>query len=186
MCRLALLYYFIPLLLSHHHIQLCVTLWIAAHQTSLSFTISFIFFYLSFCFCSDQITSIILSSRSLIHSSALFSLSFATFSSVCISTIELSDFDWLFFIVSSSCYNECSAFLNFPLFLSSPFWTGGQIDWRSLFHYLFFEETSLVFSTWSDSSASSFYFFFSVSMNLLETVIQCGLKELVLCGSIPV
>ena len=45
---------------------------------------------------------------------------------------------------------------------------------------------SLVLLIGSDSSAFSFYLTFSVSLNLGETVMYCGLEVVSLCGSIPV
>ena len=56
---------------------------------------------LSVC-CFNWVTSIILSSRSLVHSSILFNLLFIAFSSVFISAIKLVNFDWFLFIVSTS------------------------------------------------------------------------------------
>ena len=49
-----------------------------------------------------------------------------------------------------------------------------------------FQGISLALSIMSCSSAFSFYLPFSVSMNLGETVIYCGLEGVFLCGSIPV
>ena len=69
----------------------------------------FFFICLSVC-CSDQMISIILSFRSLICSSILFTLLFIAFSSVFILAIELSSFDWLLFKVFSSLL-QWSAFL---------------------------------------------------------------------------
>ena len=51
------------------------------------------------------------SSMTLIHSSSLFSVLFIAFRSVFISAIELSNFDWFIFIVSSPLL-QCSAFLS--------------------------------------------------------------------------
>ena len=55
-----------------------------------------------------------------------------------------------------------------------------------MFHYLFFQGFSLALSTEGSFSAFLSYITFSVSMNLGETVISCGLKGVFLCGSIPV
>ena len=60
---------------------------------SLILYVAFFFFHLSFC-CSDWVLSIILSSRSLMHSSLLFSLLFIASRLAFISVIELSNFDW--------------------------------------------------------------------------------------------
>ena len=60
-------------------------------------------FKICFSLCSsDWVISIILSSRSLMHSSAVFSWLFIAFSVVFISAIELSNIDWLLFTVSNS------------------------------------------------------------------------------------
>ena len=93
--------------------------------------------------------------------------------------IELSIFDWLIFIVSSSLL-QWSVFLSIifiPLmFLLSPFWTRGLGNWWALFHYLFFQEIPLAVLIESSSSTFSFYLTFSISMNLGEAVIYCGLE----------
>ena len=65
----------------------------------------FFLIWFSVC-CPDWVISIILSSTSLIHSSALFILVFIAFSSVCISTNEFSSFSWLLLIFSSSFLKE--------------------------------------------------------------------------------
>ena len=62
--------------------------------------LSFFKICLSVC-CSDWTVSIILSSRSFIHS-ALFSLIAIAFSLVFISALGLSNFDWFLYIISSS------------------------------------------------------------------------------------
>ena len=78
----------------------------------------FFFICLSVC-CSDWVISIILLSRSLIHSFALFSLVFIA-SRLFILAIELSSFDWFIFIVFA--YIICvSINLNSLVFLLSPF-----------------------------------------------------------------
>ena len=125
----------------------------------------------------------------LFFSSALFSLLFIAFSSVFISAIGLSNFDWLRFIVSSSLLQWSSflsiAFLNsFSIFITSFLNSGfGRLE-RSVL--LFFQEISLVLLTGSSSAVFSFYLYFSDSMYLGETVIYCGLGGLFLCRSIPV
>ena len=48
-------------------------------------------------------------------------------------------------------------------FLLLPFWTWGHVDWRGLFHYLFFQGISPVLLIGSNSSAFSFYLYFSYS-----------------------
>ena len=50
---------------------------------------------------------------------------------------------------------------------------------------MFFQGISLVLLIGS-SSAFSFYLIFSVSKNLGETVIYCGLESVFLCGNVPV
>ena len=56
-------------------------------------------------YCPDWVISIILSSKSLICSSALFILLFSAFSSVCISANEFSNFSWFLLIFSGSFLN---------------------------------------------------------------------------------
>ena len=51
--------------------------------------------------------------------------------------------------------------------------------------YLFFQVISLFLLIGSSSSVFSFYLTFSVSVNLGETVIYCGLEVVFLCGRIP-
>ena len=62
------------------------------------------FICLSVCF-SDWVIPVILSSRSFICSSALFSLLFIAFSSSFVSADEFSNINWLLFIVVS-CYSD--------------------------------------------------------------------------------
>ena len=52
--------------------------------------------------CSDWVISIILSSKSPIHSSVLFILLFSAFNSACNTENEFSNFSWLLLIFSSS------------------------------------------------------------------------------------
>ena len=63
--------------------------------------LSCFFIWLSVC-CPDWVMSIILSSRLLIRSSALFILLFRAFNSACISASEFYNFSWLLLIFSSS------------------------------------------------------------------------------------
>jgi len=64
-------------------------------------------FFIWFSICSPVwVISIILSSTSLIRSSALFILLFVAFSSACISANEFSSFSWLLLIFSSSFLRE--------------------------------------------------------------------------------
>ena len=104
--------------------------------------------------------SIILSSRSLIHSSALFILLFIAFSSAFISVNEGSNFSWFLFIVSSSFLQQSAflliAFLVPSVFSLSPFWILSLLDWRGLFQCLFFQGNSLDLLIGSGSFASSF------------------------------
>lgn len=71
--------------------------------------------------CSDWMISIILSSRSLTHSSALFILLFIAFSSAFILANEFSNFSWLLLIIFLSFLSNLSiAFLNsFNIFITS-------------------------------------------------------------------
>ena len=98
------------------------------------------FSHLSVC-CSDCVISITLSSRSLIHFSASFSLLFIAFRLVFILAVELSNFDWFLFIISSSLL-QWSAFISiiflncFIIFVTS-LWRWGLVDWRGLFHCSF-------------------------------------------------
>ena len=71
------------------------------------------FIWFSVC-CPDWVISIILSSTSLFHSSALFLLLFIAFTSVCISSNEFSGFPWLLLIFSISFLKESEL-----LFISS-------------------------------------------------------------------
>ena len=89
----------------------------------------FIFFNLSFIYCSNWMISIILFSRSLMCS-ALFSLLFIAFNSEFILEIELSNFGWFLFIASSPLVQWSVflsiIFLNFPRLVTSSF-----LNWRS-------------------------------------------------------
>ena len=71
------------------------------------------FLWFSVC-CAVWVISIILSSRSLMHSFALSNLLFIACSSVCISANEYSSFSWLLLIFSSSFLRESAL-----LFISS-------------------------------------------------------------------
>ena len=51
---------------------------------------------------------------------------------------------------------------------------------------MFFQGVFIVLLVRSGSSASSFYFCFTDSMNFGEPVIYCDLERLFICGSIPV
>ena len=55
--------------------------------------LSWFFIWFSVC-CPDWVISITFSSKSLIHSSALFILLFSAFYSVCVSANEFSNFSW--------------------------------------------------------------------------------------------
>ena len=69
-----------------------------SHRSVILFPCFFIWFSVA---CPDWVISIILTSTSLIHSSALFILFFIAFSSVCISASEFSIFSWLLLKCSS-------------------------------------------------------------------------------------
>ena len=80
-------------------------LWVNCHTLYyfVGLYIAFFFFFLiwiSVC-CSGWVISIILSSRSFIHSPVLFILLFFAFSKAFASADEFSDFSWLSFLVSS-------------------------------------------------------------------------------------
>ena len=87
---------------------LCINLPALYYPIGLIF-LSFFSIWFSVC-CPDWVISIILSSKSLIHSSALFILLFIALSSVCISANEFYSFSWLLLICSHSFLRE-SAFL---------------------------------------------------------------------------
>ena len=72
------------------------------------------FIWFSVC-CSVWVISIILSSMSLIRSSALFILVLIAFSSVCVSASEFSSFSWLFLIFYSSFLRESALLFSFSL-----------------------------------------------------------------------
>ena len=75
-------------------------------------------FFFSFCFlcCPDWVSPIILSSKSVIHSSALFILLFNSFNSPCISANEFTHFSWFLLIFSNSFLKQSAL-----LFISSIF-----------------------------------------------------------------
>ena len=98
--------------------------------------VAFIFFFTClYMWCSDWMIFVILSSRSLIHSSVSFSLLFIASGLVFILPIELSNFGWFVFIVSKSLLQQ-SAFLliiflnSFSLFITS-------LSFKKIFIYLF-------------------------------------------------
>ena len=119
--------------------------------------------------------SIILSSRSLIYSFAFFSLLFIDFGLALTSANEFLNFDCLIFIVSSSLLQWSAflliAFLNSFSILLRTFWNQALVDWKGLFHF-FFSGNFLHSFNWEWFSASSFYLYFSDSMNLEETFTQ--------------
>ena len=103
----------------------------------------FLFIWLSVCYFDwviacyfDWVISIILSSRSLILSSVFVILLFILMSSVFISANKLSNFSWLFLIVSSS-FLQLSAFLLIAFLNSFSISLLPLLDWRSLFHCSF-------------------------------------------------
>ena len=84
---------------------------ILSHRSCVLLLCFFIWFYV---YCPDWVISIILSSKSLIHSSALFILLFIAFSSVSNSANEFSSFSYFLLIFSSSFLKESAL-----LFISS-------------------------------------------------------------------
>ena len=144
--------------------------------------LSFFFIWLSVC-CPDWVISIILSSRSLIRSSALFILLFIAFRSAFVSVNEFSNFSWFLFIVLQYSAFLSIAFLNsFSIFVIS-FLNSVSIRLKRSVS-LFFQGNSLGLLTGSCSSASSFYLHFSYSVSLGETVVYCGLGGLFICGGL--
>ena len=75
-----------------------LTQFISSHRSLLS--LSCFFIWLSLC-CPDWMISSILSSKSLIHYSALFILLFRAINSACVSANEFSNFSWLLIFSSS-------------------------------------------------------------------------------------
>ena len=65
---------------------------ILSHKFHMLISLLLFFFYLFFVCCFDWVVSIILSSKSLIHSSVLFNLLFIASRLVFISAIELANF----------------------------------------------------------------------------------------------
>ena len=113
-------YIFDPLLSLLSFWHLYFSCFILSHKSRM--LLSFVFICLSVC-CSDWVISIILFSRSLTCSSVLLSLVFTASRLVFISAMELSNFDWFLFIVSSFLL-EWSAFLlkifiSFSIFITS-------------------------------------------------------------------
>ena len=112
----------------------CFTL---SHRSCMLLSFFFPFVCLLFWLCDF----LILSSRSLIHFSASFSLLFIAFRLVFILAVELSNFDSFLFIISSSLL-QWSAFISiiflncFIIFITS-LWRWGLVDWRGLFHCSF-------------------------------------------------
>ena len=145
---------------------LCID-WHALYFSIDLILLSFFFHLLSVC-CPDWVISIILSSRSLILSSALFILFFIAFSSTFVLANEFSSFSRFLLIISSS-FLQYSAFLSidficsFSIFISS-FWNWCLLNWRGLFHCLFFQGNYLGLLTERDFPAS---FFSYISLILL-------------------
>ena len=117
---------------------------------------------------------------------------FIAFSLAFISANEFSNFDWFFFIASSSLlviYISLDNLLNsFIVFITSFLDLGsGRLE-RSdlLLVFFFFQRISPVLLTGHGSSTSSFFLYFLDFMNLGEIVIYCGLEVLFLCEIIPV
>ena len=105
------------------------------------------------------------------------------------SDMKLSIFGWAFLIFSSSllkwlvfilililCPNSVKIFIINVLY---------QVNCLSLFHY-FFQGFSLALSIESSSSAFSFYWTLSASMNLGETLTYCGLEQMFLYENVPI
>lgn len=118
--------------------------------------------FLSVCH-SDWVTPIILSSRStFFHSSLLFSLLFIASRLVFISPIELSNFDWFFFTLSSSllqwsAFPSDASFSNPSAFLLSSFLNlGSNSVVKSISLFVLSWNFSCSFN-WNGSSAFSFH-----------------------------
>ena len=134
---------------------------------------------------SEWVISILLSSRSLTHSSVLFSFLLVVFSLVFILAAVFSHSDWLLFIVPGFLLQWSTflsiAFLNpFSIFITL-FWTQGLVDWKGLSHSIFLQGISLVLVIGSGSSAFSFFLQFF----LWKIVIYFHLEGLFLCEIIP-
>ena len=109
--------------------------------------------------------SILLSSRSHIHSSVLFSFLIVVLSLVFILALVFSNSDWLLFIVPFFLLQWSTfpsiAFLNpFSIFITL-FWTQGLVDWKGLFHCFF--QGIFLFFYWGTSSPSLIFLYFSDS-----------------------
>ena len=110
---------------------------------------------------SEWVISILLSSRSLTHSSVLFSFLLVVFSLVFILAAVFSNSDWLLFIVPGFLLQWSTflsiAFLNpFSIFITL-FWTQGLVDWKGLFHCFF--QGIFLFFYWGTSSPLFFLYF---------------------------
>lgn len=121
---------------------------------------------------------IILNSRSLICASALFNLLYA---------LHLAQllFQQMSFLIGSSqfllpffnnLYFYQQSFLIHLVLLLPPFWTQGLVDWRGLFHCLFFQGFSL--DLFIGSGSSAFYFYFSDSMSLGQRAILWSWRDI--------
>ena len=155
------------------------------------------FFLFKFVFLSAVLIwmiSIILSSKSLIYSSALFILLFNAFNSAFTSANEFSIFSWLLLIVSAPFKsNLCYSWqpLLIPSVLSlPPFKTWclldcrGLLDFRGLFQCLLLQGDSPVL-TGNACYASSFCWYFSYSVSLEKTIIYYSLRELFIFRTVP-
>ena len=139
--------------------------------------------------CSDWMISIILFPD---HVCALlYHLVCFSFLLVCF-IFKFQILNYLFLIWSFySSLLKCSLFKSiiFPNLVNifiTKFWIICLVNYLFLFHYLVFQEFSLVLSIESISSAFSFYLTFSASINLGETVTYYGLEGVSLCRGIPV
>ena len=95
---------------------------IVSHRSLILLSCFFIQF--SVC-CPDWVITIILSSKSLIRSSALFILLFSASNSACTSASEFSNVSWLLLLLSSSFLKESAlrfiSTLNYFIFSLNPF-----------------------------------------------------------------
>ena len=123
--------------------------------------------------------SIILYSKSLTHSSALFILLFNAFNWAFISASEFSNFSWLFLYLRIpfwiNLHINCPSLIHF-IFSLPPFWTWCLLDCRDLFCCILLQGNSPVLLTENDTWASSLclYFSYFVSLGKTTTVVFKG------------
>ena len=134
---------------------------------------------------SEWVISILLSSRSLTHSSVLFSFLLVVFSLVFILAAVFSHSDWLLFIVPGFLLQWSTflsiAFLNpFSIFITL-FWTQGLVDWKGLFHCFF--QGIFLFFYWGTSSPLFFLYFSDEEALVCQAPPHQALKPKRLYGS---